>query len=130
MLYPFYVCLVTLPLISNSTIWFTMGFIEVWLHFDIYIDLTWDLFRQPTFSRLVTLASHKCHLRVLFTFLQYFSPNYSQKSVLDLYLLLLNRYWTLLSSSGRCYTSNYRSNVMVTPVQPSFRYGPENPSSS
>ena len=96
MLYSFYVCLVTLPLISISTIQFTLDYIEVWLRFNIYIDLTWNLFLRPTFGRFVTLVSHQCHQRVLFTFLQYFSPNFSQKFVLDLYLFLLDRYRTLL----------------------------------
>ena len=129
MLYSFYVCLVTLPLISISTIQFTLDYIEVWLCFDIYIDLTWNLFRRPTFSQFVTSVSHQCHQHVLFTFMQYFSPDFSQKSVLDLYLFLLDRYRTLLNNSRRCYSSNYGSNVMVTSIRPSFRYGPENPSS-
>ena len=125
-----YGCLVTLPLISNSTIWFTIGSMEVWLCFDNSIDLACILFRRPTFSRFVTVVSHLCHQSVLFTVLQYFNPNFSQKSFLDQYLLLLNRDWTLLNNSRRCYTSNYGSNIMVTSIRPSFRYGPENPSSS
>ena len=125
-----YGCLVTLPLLSNSTIQFTIGSMEVWLCFDNPIDLACILFWQPTFSRLVTLVSHSCHQSVLFTVLQYFNPNFSQKSFLDLYLLPMNRNWTLMRNSGRCYTSNYRSNVMVTSIRSSFRYRPENPSSS
>ena len=58
-------------------------------------------------------VSRLCHQSVLFPVLQYFSPDFSQESVLNQYLLLLNRYWTPLRNSGRCYTSNYRSNIMV-----------------
>ena len=90
---------------------------EVWLRFDNPIDLACILFQRPTFSHLVTLVSHLCHQSVLFTVLQYFCPDFSQKSVLDLYLFLLDSYGTLLNNSGRCYSSYYGSNVMVTSIQ-------------
>ena len=102
-----YVCLVTLPLISNSTIWFTIGSMEVWLHFNDYIDLTWDLFRRPTFGRFVTLMSHLCHQSVLCTVLQYFYPVFQQKSILEENLLRLNRHCTLWKNSRRCYSCHY-----------------------
>ena len=41
-----------------------IGSTEAWLRFDVYIDLTWDLFRRPTVCRIVTLMSPKRHQRV------------------------------------------------------------------
>ena len=76
-----YVCLVTLPLISNSTIWFTIGSMEVWLCFDDYIDLTWDLFRQPNFQLVfhpsVTYVSPKCPFCIFTVFQPHFSTEIS-----------------------------------------------------
>ena len=68
------------------------------------------------FQPPVTPVSRLCHQSVLFLILCYFSPDFSLESVLNQYLLLLNRYWTLLWNSRRCYTSKYRSNIMVTSV--------------
>ena len=82
------------------------------------------------FQPPVTPVSRLCHQSVLFTVLQYFCPIFPQKSVLEEDFLLLNRNWTLLRNSWRCYTSNDGSNVMVASIRPSFRYGPENSSPS
>ena len=102
------------------------------LKFDCFcnpIDLTCILFRRPTFSRLVTRVSHLCHQSVFFTVLQYFSPVFPQKSILEENFFLISRHFTLWKSSRGGNSSHNRSDKMVTLVGSTPRYGVASPSS-
>ena len=97
--------------------------------FDNSIDSTCILFRRPTFSRLVTRVSHLCHQSVFFTVLQYFSPVFPQKSILEENFFLISRHFSLWKSSRGGNSSHNGSDKMVTPVCSTPRYRVVSPSS-